>query len=457
MSELDDLEADFRGELLGPGDLDYDTARVVWNARVDRQPALIARCTGVADVLRALAAAREHGGDIAVRGGGHDVAGNGVSEGGVVIDLSPMKGVRVDPEKRVVRAQAGLTWAELDRETQAFGLATTGGQCSSTGVAGVTLGGGLGWLMRDKGLTVDNLVSADVITADGRLLTASEHENPELFWGLRGGGGNFGIVTEVELRLHPVREIVGGLLVWPGDKMAEVFASYREYAKTEPNSVTSTVISLTAPPMPALPQEMHGLPAVAIGVCYSGPPEGADAALGPLRSFGPAADLVAPMSYLALQGMFDGMPAGDYGYHQSIRSCYLPDLPDGAVTLIAEHVDAAVSADCLVEVIHLEGAVAAVPEPETAFPGRDARFFCMFQSTWTDPRDADANMAWTQAGFAALRPFSDGRTHPGFLDGDEPAQRVTDSFGARKMDRLRALKRELDPTNFFHLNKNVEP
>ncbi len=454
---FDGLRANFRGELLEPGSREYDQARVVWNKRVDRRPALIARCTGVADVLAALAAAREFGGDVAVRGGGHDVAGTAVCERGVVIDLSPMKGVRVDPAKRVVRAQAGLTWAELDRETQAFGLATTGGQCSSTGVAGVTLGGGFGWLMRDRGLTIDNLLSVDVVTADGRLLTASEDENPELFWGLRGGGGNFGIVTEFELRLHPVTDVVGGLLVYPGDAMADVFAFYGEWSRNEPNSVTSTVLSLTAPPMPALPQEMHGKPAVAIGVCYSGPQEDADAVLGPLRAWGPpAADMIASMPYLTLQSMFDGMPAGDYGYHQSIRSCYLPELSGRAIEALTAHVADAVSDQCIVEVIHLEGAVSDVAEPDTAFPGRDARFFCMLQSTWTDPADAESHMAWTQAGWEAVNKYSDGRTYPNFLDGADPASRVADSYGARKMARLTKLKREYDPANLFHLNKNIE-
>jgi FAD/FMN-containing dehydrogenase len=455
---FDPLPAGFHGELLKPGSREYDQARVVWNSRIDRRPALIARCTDVSDVLAALATAREFGGDVAVRGGGHDVAGNGVCERGVVIDLSPMKGVRIDPVRRVVRAQAGLTWAELDLKTQEVGLATTGGQCSSTGVAGVTLGGGLGWLMRSHGLTVDNLLSAEVVTADGRVLTASERENPELFWGLRGGGGNFGIVTEFELRLHPVSEIVGGLLVYPGDLMAEVFAFYGEWAKTEPNSVTSSVLSLTAPPMPTLPPEMHGKPAVAIGVCYSGPPEDADVVLGPLRAWGPpAADLIAAMPYLALQSMFDGMPAGDYGYHQSIRSGYLPSLSGAAIAALTEHAAAAVSDQCIIEVIHLEGAVSDVPEPDTAFPGRDARFFGMLQSTWTDRADAKSHLAWTQSGWDTISQFSDGRTHPNFLDGDEPASRVADAYGPKKMARLADLKREYDPTNLFHLNKNIEP
>ncbi len=455
---LDAIRANFRGALIETDSPDYDRARVVWNARVDRRPALIARCTGVADVMQVLKVAREHDLTVAVRGGGHDVAGNGVCDGGVVIDLTPMKGMRVDPARRVVRAQAGLTWAELDRETQVFGLATTGGQCSATGVAGVTLGGGIGWLMRRDGLTIDNLLSVDVVTADGRLLTASEHENEELFWGLRGGGGNFGVVTELELRLNPVSEVVAGLLVHPGDRLADVLRFYREYAETEPDSLTSTVIYLTAPPMPEIPEAMHGGPAVAIGVCYCGPPEEADAALRPLREFGPpAADLLAPMPYLVLQSMFDGMPAGDYGYSQSIRTLYLPELADDAIATMVEQAGAAVSSQCIVELIHLGGAMGRVDEDHTAFPGRDAPFFCMLQSTWSDAADAESHTRWTQRGWDAVRRFSDGRTYPNFLDGDEPAERVADSYGPDKLARLTALKRTYDPTNLFRLNKNIEP
>ena len=453
---LDAVRANFRGELIEPDDPRYDKTRVVWNARVDRRPALIARCTGVADVLHVLSVAREHAVPIAVRGGGHDVAGNAVCDGGVVIDLTPMKGVRVDPARRVVRAQAGLTWAELDRETQAFGLATTGGQCSSTGVAGVTLGGGIGWLMGRHGLTIDNLLSVDVVTADGRLLTASEDENPELFWGLRGGGGNFGIATEFELRLHPVRDVVAGLLVYHGDRFAELLRCYRQFAETQPDDLSSTIIYLTAPPMPGIPEELHNAPAVAIGVCHSGTPEDAEAALRPLRELRPAADMIATMPYLTLQSMFDGMPAGDYGYAQSIRTGYLPDLSDEAIAAIAEQAAAVVSPLCLVELIHLCEA-ARIPDADSAFPGRDAGFFCMLQSTWSDPADAESHTAWTGRGWAAVQPFTDGRTYPNFIDGDEPAQRVADSYGPEKLARLTALKREFDPGNLFRLNKNIEP
>lgn len=455
---LDAVRADFRGELVDAGGPGYDAARVVWNARVDRRPAFIARCTGVADVLRVLAVAREHELPVAVRGGGHDVAGNGVCDDGVVIDLSPMKGVRVDPARRTARAQAGLTWAELDRETQAFGLAVTGGQCSATGVAGVTLGGGIGWLMRRDGLTIDNLVSVDVVTADGRLLTASEHENEELFWGLRGGGGNFGIVTELEFRLHPVGEVVAGLLVYPGDQLGDVLRFYREYSRTEPDALASTVIYLTAPPMPGLPEELHNAPVVAVGVCHSGPPEEADEALRSLREFGPpAADMTATMPYLVLQGMFDGMPAGDYGYSQCIRSLYLSELTDDAIEAMVAQATAVVSPLCLLELVHLGGAMARFDEDATAFPGRDAAFFGMFQSTWSDPADADTHVTWTQTSWDAVSPHSDGRTYPNFLNADEPTQRVADSYGAAKLARLRALKRTYDPTNLFHHNKNIEP
>ncbi|WP_437316481.1 FAD-binding oxidoreductase [Sorangium sp. So ce385] len=455
---LASLRSAFRGELIDADHPVYDRARVVWNARIDRRPALIARCTGVADVLAAVRFAREQGALVAVRGGGHDVAGSAVCEGGLVIDLSPMKGVRVDPHRRTVRAQAGLTWAELDRETQAFGLATTGGQCSTTGVAGVTLGGGIGWLMRQHGLTIDNLISADVVTADGRLLVASARENEELFWGLRGGGGNFGIVTELELRLHPVSQVFAGMLVHPGERLGDALRFYQEFAEREPDPLASSLIYFELPPMPEIPERLRGAPGVAIVVCYNGPPDEAERALAPLRAFGPpAAEIVGPMPYLALQGMFNGSPAGDYGFSQCIRSQYVARLGDAAIEALVAQVQARVSPLCLFEIAHLGGAVARVGEDETAFARRSAPFFSMFQSTWTDPADAERNIRWTQAAWQAMRPFSLGVTHPSFIDGDEPEARVSETFGDAKMKRLAALKRAYDPENFFRMNKNIKP
>jgi FAD/FMN-containing dehydrogenase len=455
---LDALRANFRGDLIDPDHARYDAARVVWNARVDRRPALIARCAGVADVLAAVRFAREHDALVAVRGGGHDIAGNGVCDGGVVIDLSPMKGVRVDPARRTVRAQAGLTWKELDHETQAFGLATTGGQCSATGVAGVTLGGGIGWLMRQHGLTIDNLVSVDLVTADGRLVTASADENAELFWGLRGGGGNFGIVTELELRLHPVEQVMVAMLIHPAERFADALRFFQASVRTEPEAMTSSLIYIDLPPMPQIPERMHGAPGVVIAACYNGSSADAEAAFGPLRAFGPpVGEIVAPMPYAALQGMFDAAPAGSYGYGQCVRSAYFSALGEEAIETIAAQLRAAPSPLCLFEIVHLEGAVARVDEDETAFPRRKTPFFSIFQSTWRDPADADRHIAWAQGAWQAVQPFASGGTIVSFIDAGEPAERVQEAYGDAKMKRLAALKRAFDPTNFFRLNKNIAP
>jgi FAD/FMN-containing dehydrogenase len=455
---LDSLRTNFRGELIDPDHARYEAARIVWNARIDKRPALIARCTGVADVLAAVRFAREQDALVAVRGGGHDVAGNGVCDGGMVIDLSPMKGVRVDPARRTVRAQAGLTWRELDHETQAFGLATTGGQCSATGVAGVTLGGGIGWLMRQHGLTIDNLLSVDLVTADGRLVTASADENAELFWGLRGGGGNFGIVTELELRLHPVEQVMVAMLFHPAERFGDALRFYQKFARTEPEPMTSTLIHIELPPMPQIPERMRGAPGVIIVACYNGSSADAEAAFGPLRAFGPpVGEIVTPMPYAALQSMFDAGPAGAYGYGQCIRSNYFSTLGEEAIETIAEQLRAAPSPLCLFEIVHLEGAIARVGEDETAFPRRKTPFFSMFQSSWKDPADAERHARWTQDAWQATQPFTSGGVYVNFIDAGEPAGRVQEAYGEAKAKRLAALKRAYDPTNFFRLNKNIAP
>ncbi|MDC3958985.1 FAD-binding oxidoreductase [Polyangium jinanense] len=455
---LDSLRTSFRGELIDPDHGRYDAARVVWNARIDKRPALIARCAGVADVLAAVRFAREHDARVAVRGGGHDIAGNGVCDGGIVIDLSPMKGVRVDPARRTVRAQAGLTWRELDHETQAFGLATTGGQCSATGIAGVTLGGGIGWLMRQHGLTIDNLLSVDLVTADGRLVTASADENADLFWGLRGGGGNFGIVTELELRLHPVEQVMVAMLFHPVERFADVLRFYQTFARTEPERMSSTLIQIALPPMPTLPARMHGVPGVILAACYNGPSADAEAAFAPLRAFGPpAAELVSPMPYTVLQSMFDTAPAGAYGYGQCIRGHYVSTLGDDGIEAIAAQLRAAPSPLCLFEIAHLEGAIARVGEDETAFPRRKTPFFSMFQSSFQDPADAERHIRWTQDAWQAMKPFAAEGVYVNFIDAGEPAARVQETYGEAKMKRLAALKRAYDPTNFFRLNKNIAP
>lgn len=455
---LDSLRSSFRGELIEPDNERYNAARVVWNARIDRRPALIARCTGVADVLAAVRFGREQGALVAVRGGGHDIAGNGVCDGGLVIDLSAMKGARVDAKRRTVRAQAGLTWGELDRETQAFGLATTGGQCSKTGIAGVTLGGGIGWLMREHGLTIDNLVSVDVVTAGGQLVTASAEENPELFWGVRGGGGNFGIVTELELRLHPVSQVAVAMFIHPAERFAEALRFYQSFVASEPEAMGTGFIYIDLPPMPQIPAELHGAPGVILAACYNGSLAAAEPAIAPLRGFGPpVAEIVAAMPYLVLQGMFDAAPAGAYGYGQCIRSNYFATFSEEAIATITAQVKAAPSASCLFEIAHLGGAVSRVGEDETAFSNRAAPFFSMFQSTWKDAAFAERHVRWTEAAFKATRGFSTGGTYANFIDEGEPESRVAEAFGQAKMKRLKALKLAYDPENFFRMNKNITP
>ncbi|HEX4836991.1 MAG TPA: FAD-binding oxidoreductase, partial [Solirubrobacteraceae bacterium] len=327
-----ELREALRGELVLPGDAGYDEARSVWNGMIDRRPALIARCTGTSDVIAAIGFARSEGLDVAVRGGSHNVAGNATCDGGLVIDLSPMKGVRVDSEARTVRAQGGLTWGELDAETQAFGLATTGGLVTTTGVAGFTLGGGIGWMMRKYGLACDNLISADLVTADGQTVHASERENTELLWGLRGGGGNFGVVTEFEFRLYPISQVYGGLIAWPADKGPEILKFWREWSLTAPDEVCTMAAFLYAPPEPFVPPEVVGQPIFGIACCHLDPEGRAEDDLRPLRDLQPAVDVLGPMPYTAIQGMFDaGTPRGSRNYW---RSGYLQQLTDEAIDTI---------------------------------------------------------------------------------------------------------------------------
>ncbi|HSN98665.1 MAG TPA: FAD-binding oxidoreductase, partial [Candidatus Nanopelagicales bacterium] len=375
-----------------------------------------------------------------------------------VIDISRMKGARVDPARQTVRAQAGLTWSELDRETQAFGLATTGGQCSGTGIAGVTLGGGIGWLMRRHGLTIDNLLSIDLVTADGRFVTASEHENQELFWGLRGGGGNFGIVTELELRLHPVQQMVVAIQIYPAERLADALRVYQDFAAKEPDGLSSSIIFIELPELPLLPDHLRGTAGVVLASAYDGPPEEAATLLEPLRALGPpAAEIFTPLPYLVLQSMFDASPVGAYGYGQCIRSSYMNRLDDATIDAVVAQMRVAPSPLCLFEMAHIEGAVAQVPEDSTAFPRRAAPFFSMFQATWRDPVDAERYTRWTEDAWQSLERSSYGGTHLGFIDAGEPESRIREAFGEAKMARLTALKRAWDPENFFRMNKNIRP
>ena len=455
-TEDERLRRSFQGELIGPGDADYDEARRIWNGAIDRRPAWIARCTGVADVVAAVRFARERDLRVAVRGGGHGVAGHAVCDGGLVVDLSPMKGIRVDPVARTARAEAGVLWGELDRETQLFGLATVGGIVTHTGIAGLTLGGGIGWLMRKHGATVDNLVSADVVTADGELVRASEEESPDLFWGIRGGGGNFGIVTSFEYRLHPVGPIVlAGPVFHLLEDAPEVLCFYRDLAAAAPDELTTIFDLSTAPPVPFLPEEVHGKPVVMLGACYAGSPEDGAEVVRPLKEFGrPIADLLEPKPYTDLQSMFD--PLVPHGWHRYWKSVELPPLGDAAIDTLVEHASAFTSPRSYCIVFQLGGALGRVGEGDTAFGQRGAAHNVNINAVWTEEdEEADRHIGWARGFFDALEPHAGDRVYVNFL-GDEGADRVRQAYGAN-YERLVELKRAYDPSNLFRLNQNIAP
>ncbi len=452
---IDMLQASLRGELLRPGDPGYETARQVFNGMIDRRPRLIVRCTGVADVITAVQFAATHQLLVAVRGGGHNVTGNAVCDDGMVIDLSGMKGMRLDPAARTVRAEAGLTWGELNHDLQVFGLGATGGFISTTGVAGLTLGGGLGWLVRKHGLACDNLLSVDLVTADGRFLTASATEHPDLFWGVRGGGSNFGIVTSFEFRVHPVGMVLAGLLLYPFTKATAALQFWRDYAATAPEELTSGAALLTAPPWPFLPEQLHGTPLVGIPVVYAGPLQAGEQALQPLRAFGPPlADLVEPMPYSAAQTMADALwPRGLQNYW---KSNFLPDLSDTAIETILAHFTHVPSPQTIVVIEHVGGgAMNRVEANETAFAHRNWPYNLLVTSLWTEPADAEKNIGWTRQFWEAMQPFVANAVYVNYM-GSEGEDRVKAAYGAH-YERLVALKKKYDPTNFFRLNQNIKP
>ncbi|MDS0473630.1 FAD-binding oxidoreductase [Natrinema sp. 1APR25-10V2] len=451
------FDAGFHGDLIRPDDPDYDDARAVWNGIIDKRPGLIAQCAGAADVISAVDFARENGVLVAVRGGGHNVAGTAVCDDGLVIDLSEMTGVRVDPETRTAWVQAGATWADLDHETQAFGLATPGGVVSDTGIAGLTLGGGIGHLRCKYGLSCDNLRSVDLVTAEGEYLTASADENEDLFWGLRGGGGNFGIVTGFEFELHPVGPDVATCLVfYPGDRLTEVLRAYQEFVANAPDEISTLVFAGELPDEELFPSEWVNERKFAIMGCYAGPADEGEPQLKPLREFAdPIADFSGTMPYVEFQQLLDE----DYpdGMRYYWKSLYLDRLSNMAIDRIAYWARAAPSPLSTVDVWQLGGAITDVGIEESAFAGRHAPFLLGVEANWENPETDDANVEWVRDCLDDMRQFSDGSVYlnfPGFHEEDDEMLRTT--FGPA-YERLVALKDEYDPENVFRLNQNIKP
>lgn len=452
---LRELAARVRGQVIVPGDEEYDTARRVWNALIDKEPAVIVRCKSAADVMGAVTFARTHNLVVAVRGGGHNVAGNATCDGGIVIDLSPMKGIRIDPSRRLIEAEPGLTWGEIDHQTQIMGLALPGGIQSTTGIAGFTLGGGFGYLSRKHGLTCDNLVVAEVITADGHQLIASESSHPDLFWGLRGGGGNFGIVTSFTFRLFPLGPVLGGMLMYPAERIKEVVRFYREYVTTVPDELFTILVFMTAPAAPQVPAHLHGQPVLTILLCYAGHPEEGERIVHPLRaSVPPAADLVGIKPYTVVQTLTDA--ANLPGRLNYWKAEYLQDLTDAAIDILVEYTARMRSPFSKVLVPHLQGAISRVSPHETAYVHRQAPFLLNINATWTDPHESAEQMAWAREFWAAMQPFSAGGVYVNFLS-QEGEERVRAAYDRSTYERLVAVKNQYDPTNVFHLNQNIKP
>ena len=443
------------GTLLTPESPGYDEARTIWNAMIDRRPGLIVRCDNADDVAAAVRFARAHDLLVAVRGGGHNIAGNAVCDGGLMIDLSPMRQVRVDPAARTARVGPGATLGEMDRTTQGYGLATPLGVNSTTGVAGLTLGGGFGWLSRRFGLTIDNLLSAEVVTAEGEIVRASEREHPDLFWAIRGGGGNFGIVTSFEFRLHPVGpEVLSGMVVHPLAAARDVLRFYRDFLPTTPDEYSCWFVLRQAPPLPFLAPEWHGRPILVLAMCWSGDLAEGERVTAPLRSFGaPLADVVAPHPYSDWQTVLD--PLLTPGFRNYWKSHDFRELSDGLIDVLLKYAERIPDPNCEIAYAQVGGAVARVPADATAYAHRDAEFVMNVHGRWAEVANDQACIGWARELFAAAAPFATGGAYVNFLT-EEEGGRVRAAYGSN-YGRLVDLKKKYDPTNLFCMNQNIRP
>lgn len=452
---IEELKVATRGQVLLPADPGFDEARSIWNAMIDRRPAMIVRCAGVADVRRAVDFARDHDLLLAVRGGAHNIAGTAVCDDGLMIDLSPMKSVRIDPFARRAYVEPGATLADFDHEAQAFGLATPLGINSTTGVSGLTLGGGFGWLSRKYGMTIDNLVSADVVTADGELVRASAEAHEDLFWAIRGGGGNFGVVTMFEFLLHPVGpEVFGGLVVLPLEQAKEALTKYRAAVDDMPDELSVWAVLRLAPPLPFLPQEVHGKPVIAFASCYSGAVADGPGAVEAVRRFGnPYGEHLGPMPYAMWQRAFD--PLLTPGARNYWKSHNLAELPDGLLDVLIDAIGKLPSPQCEIFFGLIGRQTTRVPVDATAYPSRDTKYVMNVHGRWSDASEDEQCIAWARAFFEAAAPFALGSVYVNFLTQDETG-RIGAAYGPNH-ERLVAVKTRYDPRNLFRHNQNIKP
>ena len=450
---ISELSGHVRGDVILPGDPRYEEARRVYNAMIDRRPAAIVRCAGVADVMAAVRAARADGLTISIRGGGHSVPGFGTADDALVIDLARMRGIRVKPSARLVQAEGGCTWGDFNHATHAFGLATTGGVVSTTGIGGLTLGGGMGYLCRRAGLSIDNLLAADVVLADGTFVSANGREQADLFWALRGGGGNFGVVTNLEYRLHPVRDIVGGAMFFDADDAEPVLRAFDVYLSKAPRELYALFAWQIAPPLPFIPEDRHGETMCALVLCWSGPQDGAERAFAPLRTTARVGEYIEAMPYPAINTLFDALlPAGLQQYWKAVLT---RELTDGAIEAHLKHGPQVPVVQSSMVMFPINGAVHDVAADATAFAHRDASYSVVISGGWPDPKDNEPYVRWVRDYYDALAPHSERGAYINFVPGDD-ADHVQTNYG-RNYDRLRRIKAKFDPSNVFRHNQNVAP